>query len=176
MLRVLINFIFVSIGNCLPKYSYFNFIRPKLYRVAGINIGFGSSITGPLSLRLDTTKRIYIGKSTYLNSETRFGCEDSNIVIGNNVLVGPRVSFESASHNIVYNKNTGRGLCTKEIIVEDKVWIGAGAIVLQGVTIGEGSVVAAGAVVTKDVEPYSVVGGVPAKLLKVIESSSNSTH
>ena len=123
-------------------------------------------MTGPLSLRADTTHKIFIGEDTYFNSETRFGCQDSDIKIGNNVLVGPRVSFESASHNVVFEEGKGRGLFTKEIIIQDKTWIGAGAIILQGVTIGEGSVVAAGAVVNKDVKKYVVVGGIPARIIK----------
>lgn len=53
-----------------------------------------------------------------------------------------------------------------DIIIDDDVWIGAGAIILTGVTIGKGSVIAAGSIVTKDVEPYTIVGGNPAKLIK----------
>ena len=54
----------------------------------------------------------------------------------------------------------------KPIHIEDKVWLGANVTILQGVTIGEGAIAAAGAVVTKDVEPKTVVGGIPAKLIK----------
>lgn len=166
--RVIFNHFAISIGNSLPRYSVFNKIRPILYRIAGLNIGYGTTITGPLSLRADTTQKIFIGNYCYFNSETRFGCQDSNIEIGNHVIVGPRVSFESASHNIIFEEGIGRGLFTKKIIIEDKVWIGAGVILLQGITVGEGAVVAAGAVVNKDVKKYTVVGGVPAKLIKEI--------
>lgn len=169
MLKVIINHILISLGNSLPRYKYFNKKRTKFYRLAGLNIGKNTSITGPLSLRSDTTNKIFIGSNTYLNSETRFGCQDSNIIIGNNVLVGPRVSFESASHHTIYEEEKGRGFFTKEIIVKDKVWIGAGAIILQGVTIEEGAVIAAGAVVNNNVEKNTLVGGVPAKLIKKIE-------
>lgn len=168
ILKVLLNHIFISLGNSLPRYFYFNRMRPKFYRIAGLNIGRGTSITGPLSLRADTTNKIHIGKNTYFNSETRFGCQDSEIRIGNNVLVGPRVSFESASHNLIHEEGKGRGFFTKSIIIQDKVWIGAGAIILQGVTIEEGAVVAAGAVVNKDVKRFTVVGGVPARFIKEI--------
>ncbi len=58
------------------------------------------------------------------------------------------------------------------IFVEDEVWIGAGAIITQGVTIGRGAVIAAGAVVDKDVEPLTLVGGIPAKLIKNIETNN----
>ncbi|WP_052063456.1 acyltransferase [Nitrincola sp. A-D6] len=139
--------------------------------MAGINIGARASITGPLSLRADTTNKIFIGNDTYFNSETRFECNGDDIVIGNQVLIGPRVSFESASHNIVFEEGKGRGVFTKKIVVQDKVWIGAGVIILPGVTIEEGAVVAAGAVVTKDVKKFTVVGGVPARFIKHINKT-----
>ncbi|WP_427978130.1 hypothetical protein [Agarivorans sp.] len=166
MFKIIWNHLCISLANALPRYHYFNQRRPKLYRLAGLNIESGATITGPLSLRVDTTNKIYIGKNTYLNSETRFGCQDSNIRIGANVLVGPRVSFESASHQVRYEEGLGRPLFTKEIVVKDKVWIGAGVIILQGVTIEEGAVVAAGAVVNKDVKKNTIVGGIPARYIK----------
>jgi len=66
----------------------------------------------------------------------------------------------------------GRGGKTQPIVVEDEVWIGAGAIITQGVTIGRGSVVAAGAVVTADVEAQTLVGGVPARLIRRLDASN----
>jgi maltose O-acetyltransferase len=168
--KVIFNHLAISLGNTLPRYQYFNRIRPKLYRLAGLNIGSGTTITGPLSLRADTTHKIFIGKNTYFNSETRFGCQDSTITIGNNVLIGPRVSFESASHNVLFEEGKGRGFFTKEIVIQDKAWIGAGVIILPGVTVGEGAVVAAGAVVNKDVKQFTLVGGVPARIIKEISS------
>lgn len=90
------------------------------------------------------------------------------IEIGNDVLVAPRVSFHSENH--VFEKNDIpiriQGESRKGIKVEDNCWIGAGSIILDGVTIGTGSIVAAGSVITKDVEPYTVVAGVPAKMIK----------
>jgi maltose O-acetyltransferase len=90
-------------------------------------------------------------------------------MIGRNCQIGPRVSFETISHGLVYKPNKGRGRWTKPIVVEDEVWIGVGAIITQGVTIGKGAVVAAGSVVNEDVEPFTLVGGVPAKVIKRIE-------
>ncbi|PEO66118.1 transferase [Bacillus toyonensis] len=90
------------------------------------------------------------------------------IDIGNDVLIAPRVSFHSENH--VFEKNDIpiriQGESRKGIKVEDNCWIGAGSIILDGVTIGTGSIVAAGSVITKDVEPYTIVAGVPAKKIK----------
>jgi len=84
------------------------------------------------------------------------------------VQVGPRVSFETATHGIVYEPEIGRGLDHQEIRVGNRVWIGAGATILPGVTIHEAAVVAAGAVVTKDVPAHTLVGGVPARKIRDI--------
>jgi acetyltransferase-like isoleucine patch superfamily enzyme len=88
--------------------------------------------------------------------------------IGRNVLVGQRVSFHSENHRFdrtdVPIKE--QGVTRRGIVVEDDCWLGAGSILLDGVTVGRGSVVAAGSVVTRDVPPYSVVAGVPAKVMR----------
>lgn len=93
------------------------------------------------------------------------------ITIGNRVYTSPLVQLLAVNH--VYRDPSlpmvEQGITAEGIIIEDDVWIGAGAIVTDGVRVGKGAVVAAGAVVTKDVPPYSVVGGVPARVIKQIE-------
>ena len=93
------------------------------------------------------------------------------ITIGDRVYTGPLVQILAVDH--VYVDPTRpmveQGITAEGIVVENDVWIGAGAIVTDGVTLGQGSVVAAGAVVTQDVPPHTVVGGVPARVLKQIE-------
>jgi maltose O-acetyltransferase len=79
------------------------------------------------------------------------------------------VSFETVSHGLLYEPGRGRGYASHPIVVEDEVWIGAGAIVLQGVTIGRGAVISAGAVVKDDVPAGTVAGGVPARVLRAVE-------
>lgn len=90
------------------------------------------------------------------------------VTVGNNVIFGPGVSLFSENHNFddVTKFINEQGVSRKGITIEDGVWLASGARVLAGVTIGKNSVVAAGAVVTKDVPPYSIVGGIPAKIIK----------
>ncbi len=124
------------------------------------------TLWGPFTVRpLGGAKNIEIGEGTFINSDVRFGVPNK-VTIGKNVQIGPRVMFETMTHGLIYVPEKGRGGESKPITVEDEVWIGAGAIVTQGVTIGKGAVVAAGAVVTKNVAPNTVVGGVPAKFIK----------
>jgi maltose O-acetyltransferase len=166
VLRLLRNWLCIAIGNRLPRHSFFNLRRYRWYRLSGMRIGTGSSIAGPLTLRIDTPHKIAIGDRTYFNSDIRFGCQDDAITIGSDCLIGPRVCFETAGHDLIHHPERGRGFNTKPIVVQDKVWIGAGAIILQGVTIHEGAVVAAGAVVADDVPANMLVGGVPARAIK----------
>ena len=82
-------------------------------------------------------------------------------------MIAPRCAFIANNH--LFDPDDCRkeiGSSNEPITVEDYCWIGYGAIILAGVTVGEGSIVAAGAVVTKNVEPYSIVGGVPAQLIR----------
>lgn len=91
------------------------------------------------------------------------------LTIGNNVMLASNVSIVGGDHkyNIVGTpiRSTGRDI-EKSVIIEDDVWIGHQAIILHGIRIGEGSIVAAGSVVTKDVEPYSIYAGNPAKKIR----------
>ncbi len=99
------------------------------------------------------------------------------ITIGNRVYTAPLVQLLAVNH--VYSDPTRpiieQGITAQGIVVEDDVWIGAGAIIADGVTVGGGSVVAAGAVVTTDVPPHTLVGGVPARVLKEIQPGQPST-
>ena len=90
------------------------------------------------------------------------------VVIGNNVLMGPRVNIHSENHRFSEPKIPikEQGESRIGVVIEDDCWIGAGAIILDGVRVKSGSVIAAGSVVTKDVPRYSVVGGVPARVIK----------
>lgn len=111
----------------------------------GLKIGNNSSI-GPYS---------YIGCSGYIE-------------IGDNVMISPRVSIYAENHNFIEIDipMIEQGVTRSFVKIEDDCWIAANSVVLAGVVIGKGSIVAAGSVVTKDVPPYSVVGGNPARIIK----------
>lgn len=89
--------------------------------------------------------------------------------VGNDVYIGPGVKLLGDGHNAddTLTSMGNQGVYSRKIVIADDVWLGGGCIILAGVHIGEGSIVAAGAVVNRNVEPFSIVGGVPARLLKM---------
>lgn len=92
--------------------------------------------------------------------------DQGGITIGDDVMFGPAVKLVTSNHPL--DSNDRRAVISLPIVIEKNAWIGAGAIVLPGVTIGENSVVGAGSVVTKDVPPNTVVVGNPARVIKTI--------
>ena len=109
--------------------------------------------------RLEFGDQVDVGEFTHIRA-------NGGLRIGNRVLIAAHVTITTREHPV----ELPRWSVTRDapIAIEDDVWIGAGAVVLPGVTIGRGAVVAAGAVVTASVEPYTVVGGVPARPIKSI--------
>ena len=102
----------------------------------------------------------------YINAGTQIRCMEK-IKIGNQCAIGRNVMImDFDAHDIFYSDGSKNSI-TKPIVIENHVWIGAGATILKGVTIGEGAVVGAGSVVTKDVPPKAIVAGNPAKIIKV---------
>jgi acetyltransferase-like isoleucine patch superfamily enzyme len=108
---------------------------------------------------------IKIGKNVFINHACSF-LDMGGITIEDNVLIGPKVNLITENHPL--NPGDRKSLICKPIVIKRNAWIGAGATILPGVTIGENSVVAAGAVVTANVPPNTIVGGVPAKFIKNI--------
>lgn len=111
----------------------------------------------------DFGKNITIGKDVFINSGCHFQ-DQGGIEIGNGVLIGHSVVLATINHDLAPSQK--RKNHYTPIKIGNNVWIGSNATVLPGITIGDWAVVAAGAVVTKDVPSYTVVGGVPAKMLK----------
>jgi acetyltransferase-like isoleucine patch superfamily enzyme len=120
---------------------------------------------------LFTYSTIEVGNDVYIGPKAILTASKSAIIIGNKVMFGPRVTIIGGNHNAsvvgtyMFDVKEKRPEDDLPIIIEDDVWVGAGAIILKGVTLHRGSIVAAGAVVTKDVPAYSIVGGVPARVI-----------
>lgn len=120
-----------------------------------------------------TYPNIEVGDDVSIGDGAMLLASESKIIIGNKVMFGPKVSLIGGNHNtsvvgkFMYDVRDKRPKDDQDVIIEDDVWIGAGAIVLKGVRVGRGSIIAAGAVVIKDVKPYTVVGGAPAKVISL---------
>lgn len=117
---------------------------------------------------VDDYRHLTVGDDVSIGQGAMFIC-GGGITIGSRTMVAHGAKIVSSGHRIPEDTNEPMrfsGTDSDPIVIGHDVWIGAGAIVLPGVSIGEGAVVAAGAVVTCDVEPFSVVGGVPARLLR----------
>ena len=119
-----------------------------------------------------TFRTISVGDDVYIGPFARLVSSESTITIGNKVMFGPDVIIMGGDHNMsqigIFSRDVHEKLPENDlpIIIEDDVWVGARAIILKGVTIGRGAIVAAGSVVTKNVPPYSIVAGVPAKVAR----------
>lgn len=139
-------------------------IRDLLSQITGSEIDESVSVFTPLYINYG--KNTKIGKNVFINFDCVF-LDLGGITIEDNVLIAPKVSLLSESHPL--SPNDRDSLVPGHIQIKKNAWIGAGATILPGVTIGENSVVAAGAVVSKPVPANTVVGGVPAKRLKTIQ-------
>ena len=108
-----------------------------------------------------------------IGNHTRIGLQNTIIgpvTIGSHVNLAQGITITALNHNFDDSEKRidQQGISTKEVVLEDDIWVGANAVILPGVTIGKHAVVAAGAIVTKDVPPHSLVAGVPAKVIRQI--------
>ena len=117
----------------------------------------------------DCGKNIHFGQNVFVNSGCRFQ-DQGGIWIGDNALIGHNAVLATLNHNQDPAKRAN--LIPARIAIGKNVWLGANVTVLPGVTIGDGAIVAAGAVVTKDVPPNTVVAGVPAKVIRSLETTA----
>ena len=113
----------------------------------------------------DCGKNIHLGKRMFINSGCKFQ-DQGGIYIGDDVLVGHNCMIATLNH--LDDPDRRADMIPSPVRICNKVWIGANVTILPGVTVGEGAILTAGAVVTKDVEPRTIVGGVPAKVIKRI--------
>jgi len=116
-----------------------------------------------------------IGDHSNIGPYCYIGCS-GHVSIGSHVLMGARVSMHAENHNIdqVDVPIDAQGVTRHSIVIEDDCWLGGGATILAGVRVGHGAVVAAGAVVTRDVPPYAVVAGVPARVVRHRDEADSS--
>ena len=148
----------------IKKRFYMYIIRPK-FKKYGKNFIYDPYGTYSFST-------IEVGNDVFIRPGATLMASESGIDIGNKVMFGPNVTILGGDHNTsvigkymydVKKKKHGDDL---PVLISNDVWLGCGCTILKGVTIGEGAIVAAGALVVKNVSPYSIVGGVPARLLK----------
>lgn len=158
--------LFIAPVKILQLYSYY--VINHVYGIKKAKIGKGTKIRPTVILR--EPENIIIGEYCGFNHNTILngGKKDAKLIIGNYVRVGPNVCMYASNHN---TENTGipivnQGYKEKDIVIEDDVWIGANSVILSGVHIGKGAVIGAGSVVTKNLPPYTICGGVPAKAIK----------
>ncbi len=144
-------------------------VRGKKYIKVGRNVRFSDDLELYVVPAIDGIKpQLIIGNEVHFGKMDRIGCANK-IIIGNNVLFAPHVHISDRDHNfqdinVPINRQT---ISSKgSVIIGDETWLGFNCQVMSGVTIGRHCVIAAGAVVVKDVPDYTVVGGNPAKILK----------
>jgi len=138
-------------------------IRACLGEIIGKPVDQSTTLFTPFHTNIG--RNLTLGKNVFINHACSF-LDLGGIVIEDGVMLGPRVTITSETHPLELNKRYT--LVPATVVIKKNAWIGAGAIILPGVTVGENSVVAAGAVVSRDVPANTVVGGVPAKVLREI--------
>lgn len=138
---------------------------PKVVKKGGKLLAENCQFYSGVRLEIGSSGTLVIGNGTYLNRNTLIVCED-NVEIGENCKIAwDVIIMDSDLHPI----NESSPIVNKPVRIEDDVWIGCRSIILKGVTIGYGAVIAAGSVVTKNIPPRTVYGGSPAKLIAELD-------
>jgi acetyltransferase-like isoleucine patch superfamily enzyme len=134
-----------------------------------IQISDGVFLNDGIRFEAGSGGSIEIGEGTHIQPDCQFSAYVGDIIVGRNVQIAPRCAFYPYDHGTARNESMMKQPLTSKggIIVKDEAWIGYGAIILDGVTIGTGAVVGAGSVVKDDVPDYAVSAGMPAKLIKM---------
>lgn len=163
---------FYNILNTLLNYSP-AFLRVFTYRLLLEHLGKKPLIDAYCYFRYPW--RIYIGDFVSINRGVKIfnsSLKNCKVIIGNNVRIGPEVKILGGTHDYNYLNLPDVG---KDIIICDDVWIGCNAILLPGVNLGNGAVIGAGSVVTKNIPPWSIAVGNPAKVIKKREIINSDT-
>jgi len=155
-------YVYNHLMTCVP----FHCMRRTYLQCYLGRVGEGSQIQ--MSCRFLQGRKIYLGKRNIINFGCLFDGRRFSIRTGDDVSIGPEAAILTLGHDPQSASFADRG---GEVTINNKVWIGFRALVLPGVTIGEGAVVGAGAVVTKSIDPYAIVAGSPAR--KIGERNPN---
>lgn len=150
----------IYIGGNIPSHHIRNFFYKYVFLVRmkrNVVIYYGAEIRAPYLLT--------IGEGTVIGDKAIIDSRRGGVILGRNVNIGTEVHFWTGQHD--YNDPWFRSMPNKRgpIVIEDRVWIGPRVTILHSVRIGEGAVIAAGTIVTKDIPPYAVVGGISAKII-----------
>ena len=159
---------FTRLAKFLPSNTLLR-LRKALLRWGGIVLGHGTVFMDvpALSGGKQSISTLLFGNDCFINIECVFDLS-AEIQIQDNVYLGHRVMLITSKHDFSESEQRGGVLTGEAISIESGAWVGAGSIILPGVTIGQGAVIAAGSVVSKDVLANTIVGGVPAKFIRDI--------
>jgi lipopolysaccharide O-acetyltransferase len=160
-------YLFISLFFTKICFPFAKLIRlPFFFRVSG-HLTLGKGFTAGRSLRIDvfSNGNLTIGKNVQINDNCQISCA-KNISVGNNVLIASKVFITDHDHDFRDSGNPIEWtLNSSNVIIEDGCWIGNGVHILKGVRLAKGCIVGAGSVVTKSFDAYSIIAGVPAKLI-----------
>lgn len=161
---------FATLAARLLPHDMFNLRRAAIYRAAGIRIGSGAQVLGPLTLLGwgDIARHLEVGDEAAL--ETPFTISlCATVSIGHRVHTGPETMILTGSHDFKDGQQRSGTYEFKPVKIGDGCWLGARVLILPGVTIGEGCVVAAGSVVTHSMPPHSLIAGNPARVVRKLD-------
>ena len=142
------------------EFHYLHNVKP-MRRLGSVGKGTWIEPTAKLS----EPENIFLGEGCHINHLTCWQPGGATIRVGDRLLCGPGTMLFGSNYDLSTERFRDKPQSSADIIIGDDVWIGAGVIITAGVTIGDGAVVAAGAVVTKHVAPYTIVAGVPARVI-----------
>lgn len=156
MIEAFFCFIILPLVMFLPSH----FVRRMMARIFGVRLGKGASLLR--NVKFVSPSNISIGNHSVVNSECLLDGRGGKLAIGDNVDIARETNIWTQEHDPNDDYHKGKG---GDVIIEDYVWIASRVTILPNLRIGRGAVVASGAVVTKDVPPMAIVGGVPARII-----------